>query len=489
MGISEDQSSRGEEYNPAQDLTETAGRGVRLSGKTRSSRRKYSGRLKKHPGKKTDKSAEAGKARKAKEAKKAAEKRFEKQKAKEEAKKTAEGTKELSKVVTEAVKAAARAVAGAVEKAGEAIAANPVGALVIAAICALLLIIAGSLGSCSGSVPGGITTVVATSYTAEDEDILAVNDDYTVLESDLSKRITNISSTNPGYDEYRFDLEEIGHDPWILTTELTMKLNAYTREDAQAEIKRLFNIQYELTLTPVNETRTREVTKTGKRTVTGEDGLPYEETYTYTDQEEYIWHVLVVKLRNNGLEKAVENSGFTEDEMERYEVMLSLHGNKPYLFDSDIYTNPDADGEGTPGNPITDYEIAGDALTDEQFANMWAEAKKYLGMSYVWGGSTPSTGFDCSGFVCWVINHSGAGSIGRTTAEGIRQWTDTIPASDRKPGDIVFFEGTYDTAGASHVGIYIGDGKMIHCGDPIKVSNIDSGYFARHFMCYGRIPG
>ena len=323
MVKSDDQSSRSDDYNPAGDLAETAERGAGLSGKTRASGRKYSGRLKKHPGKNTDRSAEEA-ARRAKEARKAAEKRFEKQKAKEEAQKTAEGAKELSRAVTEAVRAAAKAVAGAMEKAGEAIAANPVGALVIAAICALLLIIAGSIGSCSGGLPGGITTVVATSYTAEDEDILAVNDDYTALESDLSKRVTNISSTNPGYDEYRFDMEEIGHDPWILTTELTMKLNAYTREEVQSEIRRLFDIQYELTLTPVNETRTREVTKTGKRTVTGSDGLPYEETYTYTEQEEYIWHVLVVKLRNNGLERAVEKSGFTEDEMERYEVMLSL---------------------------------------------------------------------------------------------------------------------------------------------------------------------
>lgn len=174
--------------------------------------------------------------------------------------------------------------------------------------------------------------------------------------------------------------------------------------------------------------------------------------------------------------------------MQRFEIILALKGNRAYLFGDDIYANIDADAEGTPQNPYLDYQVPGEALTDLEFAKMLQVAKRYLDHPYVWGGSTFNEGFDCSGYVCWVINESGAGHVGRTTAEGLRQWTTPIAASERKPGDIVYFEKTYNTPGASHVGIYVGGGMMIHCGNPCKYSNIDSGYFANHMLGYGRIP-
>ena len=208
------------------------------------------------------------------------------------------------------------------------------------------------------------------------------------------------------------------------------------------------------------------------------DGTTDREEYTYEVEVEYAYHILNVTLTNASMESVVNEIGFTEDQMERYLLLKETYGNKKYLFEDDIYANPEADSGGSSSGTSggESYKPSGEALTDTQFAAMWQEASKYLGRAYVW------TGFDCSGFVCWVINHSGVGNVGRTTAEGLRQWTDPIPASERQPGDIIYFQGTYDTPGASHVGIYIGDGKMIHCGDPIKVSNVDSGYFKQHFL-------
>ncbi len=187
-----------------------------------------------------------------------------------------------------------------------------------------------------------------------------------------------------------------------------------------------------------------------------------------------------VKLRNKGLNSVISNSGLSEDDMERYRILLQTRGNRPDIFGNDIYA--------TPGGEYTDYDIPGEALTDTRFANMIREAEKYLGYPYVWGGSSPSTSFDCSGFVSYVINHCGNGwSVGRLTANGLMGVCDIIPKSSAKPGDLIFFQGTYDTSGASHVGIYVGNGMMIHCGNPISYASIESNYWQQHFYCFGRI--
>lgn len=365
---------------------------------------------------------------------------------------------------------------------------HPLALLIALIILIVVLLIAGSSsgGNLLMNLLGGST--VASSYTAEDSDILAVNQNYKDLETELQRKIDNIESEYPGYDEYRYSLSEIGHDPYDLAALLTVLYEDYTPDEVQGKLQEIFDQQYELTTKRIVETRTRTVTKTGHHIVTHEDGTTSREKYTYTVEEEYKYYILKVTLTNKSLGTVIQNMHLTDDQMERYNLLKETYGNKKYLFGDDIYANPDADGGSSGGSVGVTYEPSGEALTDSQFAAMWQEASKYLGRAYVWGGSSPSTGFDCSGFVCWVINHSGVGHIGRTTAEGIRQWCDTIPKSDRQPGDIIFFQGTYDTPGASHVGIYIGDGKMIHCGDPIKVSNVDSGYFAQHFLNYGRIP-
>lgn len=289
------------------------------------------------------------------------------------------------------------------------------------------------------------------------------------LEAALRNKINNIERTHSGYDEYRYDLDEINHNPYELAAYLTVKFEDYTRDEVQATLQWLFEQQYELTLTEVVEIRTRTTSSTDPET--GE---------TTTEEEDYEYYILNVKLRNKGLNSVISNSGLSEDDMERYRILLQTRGNRPDIFGNDIYA--------TPGGEYTDYDIPGEALTDTRFANMIREAEKYLGYPYVWGGSSPSTSFDCSGFVSYVINHCGNGwSVGRLTANGLMGVCDIIPKSSAKPGDLIFFQGTYDTSGASHVGIYVGNGMMIHCGNPISYASIESNYWQQHFYCFGRI--
>lgn len=280
---------------------------------------------------------------------------------------------------------------------------------------------------------------------------------------------TTLKELNSGYDEYRYDLDEINHNPYELAAYLTVKFEDYTRDEVQATLQWLFEQQYELTLTEVVEIRTRTTSSTDPET--GE---------TTTEEEDYEYYILKVKLRNKGLNSVISNSSLSEDDMERYSILLQTRGNRPDIFGNDIYA--------TPGGEYTDYDIPGEALTDTRFANMIREAEKYLGYPYVWGGSSPSSSFDCSGFVSWVINNCGNGwSVGRLTANGLMGVCDIIPKSSAKPGDLIFFQGTYDTSGASHVGIYVGNGMMIHCGNPISYASIESNYWQQHFYCFGRI--
>lgn len=344
----------------------------------------------------------------------------------------------------------------------------------------LFMILSGMFSSCSAMFQGGTQIVLGTSFTAKEEDIIGADNDYKALEAALRNKINNIERTHSGYDEYRYDLDEINHNPYELAAYLTVKFEDYTREEVQSTLRWLFDQQYELTLTEEVEIRTRTETRTGTSTSTDpETGETTTEEYEYEVEVEYEYYILNVKLVNKGLNRVIGSSGLTEDEMERYAVLLQTNGNRPDIFGDDIYA---VTGE------YTDYDIPGEALTDTRFANMIREAEKYLGYPYVWGGSSPSTSFDCSGFVSYVINHCGNGwSVGRLTANGLMGVCDIIPKSSAKPGDLIFFQGTYDTSGASHVGIYVGNGMMIHCGNPISYASIESNYWQQHFYCFGRI--
>lgn len=352
----------------------------------------------------------------------------------------------------------------------------------IAAVGLLVLVIAGSVSSCSVLINGGGNVVLGTSYTAEDEDLKGVETDYTRLEDKLRKQIDRIETDHPGYDEYRYNLAEIGHNPYELASLLTVEFENYTRSQVQARLQSIFEAQYELKLEEKVEIRTRKETRVGYRynPITGTG-----HTYTYQVTVQYEYKILNVTLLNRGVDYVARNSGLTDDQLQRYEVTLECRGNRDDLFAGIAFATPD--GAGSSGE-YQDYDIPGEALTDEKFRKMITEAEKYLGYPYVWGGSSPSTSFDCSGFVSWVINHCGNGwNVGRQTANGLMGKCDIIPKTEAKPGDLIFFQKTYNTSGASHVGIYVGNGMMIHCGSPISYASIETSYWRQHYYCMGRI--
>ena len=352
----------------------------------------------------------------------------------------------------------------------------------IAAVGLLVLVIAGSVSSCSVLINGGGNVVLGTSYTAEDEDLKGVETDYTKLEDKLRKQIDRIETDHPGYDEYRYNLAEIGHNPYELASLLTVEFENYTRSQVQARLQSIFDAQYELKLEEKVEIRTRKETRVGYsyNPITGTG-----HTYTYQVTVQYEYKILNVTLLNRGVDYVARNSGLTDDQLQRYEVTLECRGNRDDLFAGIAFATPD--GAGSSGE-YQDYDIPGEALTDEKFRKMITEAEKYLGYPYVWGGSSPSTSFDCSGFVSWVINHCGNGwNVGRQTANGLMGKCDIIPKSEAKPGDLIFFQKTYNTSGASHVGIYVGNGMMIHCGNPISYASIETNYWRQHYYCMGRI--
>lgn len=352
----------------------------------------------------------------------------------------------------------------------------------IVAVGLLVLVIAGSVSSCSVLINGGGNVVLGTSYTAEDEDLKSVETDYTKLEDKLRKQIDRIETDHPGYDEYRYNLAEIGHNPYELASLLTVEFENYTRSQVKARLQSIFEAQYELKLEEKVEIRTRKETRVGYRynPITGTG-----HTYTYQVTVQYEYKILNVTLLNRGVDYVARNSGLTDDQLQRYEVTLECRGNRDDLFAGIAFATPD--GAGSSGE-YQDYDIPGEALTDEKFRKMITEAEKYLGYPYVWGGSSPSTSFDCSGFVSWVINHCGNGwNVGRQTANGLMGKCDIIPKSEAKPGDLIFFQKTYNTSGASHVGIYVGNGMMIHCGNPISYASFETNYWRQHYYCMGRI--
>ena len=377
---------------------------------------------------------------------------------------------------------AAQGTASMTEKAFQFVQSHSHIIIGIAAVGLLILVIAGSVSSCSVLINGGGNVVLGTSYTAEDEDLKGAETDYTKLEDKLRKQIDRIETDHPGYDEYRYNLAEIGHNPYELASLLTVEFENYTRSQVQARLQSIFEAQYELKLVEKVEIRTRKETRVGYsyNPITGTG-----HTYTYQVTVQYEYKILNVTLLNRGVDYVARNSGLTDDQLQRYEVTLDCRGNRDDLFAGIAFATPD--GAGSSGE-YQDYDIPGEALTDEKFRKMITEAEKYLGYPYVWGGSSPSTSFDCSGFVSWVINHCGNGwNVGRQTANGLMGKCDIIPKSEAKPGDLIFFQKTYNTSGASHVGIYVGNGMMIHCGNPISYASIETNYWRQHYYCMGRI--
>ena len=368
-------------------------------------------------------------------------------------------------------KRAAEGTKSLVDKGIEFVKEHPKAILIAGVLGLLVMLIAGMFSSCTAMFAGSGNAVLGTSYTAEDADILGADADYSALETALDNQISNIESTHPGYDEYRYDLAEIGHNPYELASYLTVLFEDYTRAEVQSTLQSLFAQQYTLTLTPEVEVRYRTETRTDSE---GND---------YDVEVPYNYYILNVKLTNKGLGAVIRDSGLTTEQADRYDVLMTTSGNRSELFGEDVY--------GVAGGEYTDYDIPGEALTDEKFRRMITEAEKYLGYPYVWGGSSPSTSFDCSGFVSWVINHSGNGwNVGRLGARGLKNICDIIPPDQAKPGDLIFFHHTYDApdpSDATHVGIYVGDGMMIHCGNPISYASTESSYWQSHFLCFGRI--
>lgn len=326
--------------------------------------------------------------------------------------------------------------------------------LIVLAVLIVFGFIASTVSSCSVMFSSGFNSIMTSSYFAEDEDIYAAEDYYKGLESNLQSEIDNIERTHSGYDEYKYNLAQIGHNPYELISYLTAAYMDFTFEDIKAELDALFSQQYILTLT--------------------------EETETRTDDEgnEKEYRILNVTLENKNL-NMLANTYLDEEQRELYGIYLESKGNRDYLFADDIYSN-------TVQAPT--YTIPGAALSDATFRRLITEAERYLGYPYVWGGSSPSTSFDCSGFVCWVFQNSGVYPLSRTTAQGIYNQCAIIPRSQAKPGDIIFFTGTYNAGEpVTHVGIYVGDGMMIHCGNPIQYASIDSSYWTQHFYAIGRL--
>ena len=342
--------------------------------------------------------------------------------------------------------------------------------LIVGVFLLLLLLVMSAFSSCSILFSGTTQVSGQTIYTAEDRDIRGAETDYKKLEKELDKKIKRTPTDHPGYNEYQYHLDPIEHDPWQLTSFLTTLYDDYTRSEVQAKLKETFAKQYKLTTWVEVQTRYRTVVMIDIFT-----GIPY------TVQVPYEYRIFHTKLVNKGLEVVIREE-LDNDQWKRYEIFQDTLGGRPYLFKGGLPPGG-SDGSGAPG---IDYQVPAEALTDEEFAAIYKEAQKYVGTPYVWGGSTPETGFDCSGYVCWVYNQNGY-DVGRTTANGLWQKSQHISEAEAKPGDLVFFEGTYDTPGKSHVGIYLGNGKMVSAGDPIKYADIHSSYWQKYLSGFGRL--
>ena len=357
------------------------------------------------------------------------------------------------------------------------------GALIAVALLLIVAFLLSVVSSCSVMVQSGVSAFGASSYAADDADMLAAEAQYCALEAELQEYLDTYESTHD-YDEYHYDLDDIEHDPYVLISAISaLHGGEWTIDEVGGTIQMLFDKQYILTETVETETRYRTETRTGSYSYTDPDtGETVTETYEYEVQVPYTYYICTVELENFNLSH-VPVYIMSEEQLSMYATYMSTLGNRPDLFPDSSYVNAYINTE------YEDYEIPADALSDPQFAAMIEEAEKYLGYPYVWGGSSPGTSFDCSGFVSWVVNNCDVGwNIGRLGAEGLRRICTRVSSSNARPGDLIFFEGTYDTTGASHVGIYVGNNMMIHCGDPIQYANISSSYWQSHFLSFGRLP-
>lgn len=341
--------------------------------------------------------------------------------------------------------------------------------LIVGVFLLLLLLVMSAFSSCSILFSGTTQVSGQTIYTAEDRDIRGAEQDYKKLEKELDKKIKRTPTDHPGYNEYQYHLDPIEHDPWQLTSYLTTLYDDYTRSEVQGKLKETFKKQYKLTTWVEVQIRYKTVWVISPAGIPVPTQVPYE------------YRIFHTKLVNRGLEVVIREE-LNNDQWKRYEIFQDTLGGRPYLFNGGLPPGG-SDGSGAPG---IDYQVPAEALTDSEFAAIYKEAQKYVGTPYVWGGSTPETGFDCSGYVCWVYNQNGY-DVGRTTANGLWQKSQHISEAEAKPGDLVFFEGTYDTVGKSHVGIYLGNGMMVSAGDPIKYANIHSSYWQKYLSGFGRL--
>ena len=367
---------------------------------------------------------------------------------------------------------AAKKAAEKAEKAGKYVWEHRRGFAIAAAILLMLAFLLNGLSSCSVIMDGVGSGIAASTYPSQDADMLSAEAQYCAMEAELQHYLDTYESTHD-YDEYHFDLDTIEHDPYVLISMITaLHQGEWTLDEVQGTLQMLFDRQYILTEDVVVETRYRTETDTW----TDADGNTHTDTY----QVPYDYYICTVTLENFNLSH-VPVYIMSEEQLGMYATYMATLGNRPDLFPGSGYIGKYVEGS------YTDYDIPPEALDDEVFAAIIKEAEKYLGYPYVWGGSSPSTSFDCSGFVSWVINHSGW-DVGRLGAQGLCNICTPVPSANVKPGDLVFFTGTYDTPGVSHVGIYVGNNMMIHCGDPISYANLNSNYWQSHFYRYGRLP-
>ena len=367
---------------------------------------------------------------------------------------------------------AAKKAAEKAEKAGKYVWEHRRGFAIAAAILLMLAFLLNGLSSCSVIMDGVGSGIAASTYPSQDADMLGAEAQYCEMEAELQCYLDTYESTHD-YDEYHFDLDTIEHDPYVLISMITaLHQGEWTLDEVQGTLQMLFDRQYILTEDVVVETRYRTETDTW----TDADGNTHTDTY----QVPYDYYICTVTLENFNLSH-VPVYIMSEEQLGMYATYMATLGNRPDLFPGSGYIGKYVEGS------YTDYDIPPEALDDEVFAAIIKEAEKYLGYPYVWGGSSPSTSFDCSGFVSWVINHSGW-DVGRLGAQGLCNICTPVPSANVKPGDLVFFTGTYDTPGVSHVGIYVGNNMMIHCGDPISYANLNSNYWQSHFYRYGRLP-
>lgn len=374
-----------------------------------------------------------------------------------------------AKATQKTAKSAKKAAENA-KKSAEFVTKHWKGSLIVIAILFMVAFLMSVVSSCSVLVQGGTSVFGASSYAAEDADMKSAEAQYCALEAELQEYLDTYESTHD-YNEYHYDLDDIEHDPYVLISAISaLHGSEWTIDEVGGTIQMLFDKQYILTEIVKTETRYRTRTRTDS------------EGNSYTVEVPYTYYICTVKLENFNLSH-VPVYIMSEEQLSMYATYMSTLGNRPDLFPDSSYVNTYINTE------YEDYEIPAEALSDPQFAAMIKEAEKYLGYPYVWGGSSPSTSFDCSGFVSWVVNNCGVGwNIGRLGADGLRHICTRVSSANVKPGDLVFFQGTYDTAGASHVGIYVGNNKMVHCGDPIQYADLGSSYWQSHFLSYGRLP-